>query len=248
MQRSAERAAGQRLEPRSVSRRDLLRGAALAGLPAAAGPAGSTPQRPAAIADGEIVLPGPRLDGAFAVERALQTRRSVRSFAAVPLTLQEVGQLLWAAQGITAARGLRTAPSAGATYPLQTFLVAGAVRDLPSAVYRYLPQEHRLRRLRDGDVRAPLAAAALGQQAVGRSAISIVLAAVYRRTTDRYGERGRRYVHMEVGHVGQNIHLQAAALGLGTVVIGAFDDDRVGSVVGLAADERALSIMPVGRR
>ncbi|MBE0431570.1 MAG: SagB/ThcOx family dehydrogenase [Dehalococcoidia bacterium] len=195
----------------------------------------------------ELALPEPRPDSSVSLEQTLLQRRSVRSYSDEPLTLDEVSQLLWAAQGITDPRGYRTAPSAGATYPLETYLVAGNVADVGPGVYRYDPEEHALVKVIDGDVRAGLASAALAQSSVREGAISIVFTAVYARTTQRYGDRGVRYVHMEAGHAAQNVYLQAVALNLGTVVIGAFHDDQVSSILDLPADEQPLYIMPLGR-
>jgi SagB-type dehydrogenase family enzyme len=195
-----------------------------------------------------IRLPAPRPDGDMSVERALFTRRSIRDYKEVPLTLAEVAQILWAAQGITDLReGFRTAPSAGATYPLELYLVAGNVQGVRAGVYRYVPLRHEIVRVRDGDVRGPLAAAALGQAWIARGATVVVIAAAYERTTRRYGERGIRYVHMEAGHAGQNVYLQAVALRLGTVVVGAFDDDRVRRILQTPQGEHVLYLMPVGR-
>ncbi|MBT9149799.1 MAG: SagB/ThcOx family dehydrogenase [Dehalococcoidia bacterium] len=201
---------------------------------------------PVAVAD-VIKLPEPRHDGDVSVEATLLKRRSVRDYTGEALTLQEVSQLLWAAQGITDPRGLRTAPSAGATYPLEILLVVGDITNLPQGVYRYKPHEHKLVKVLEGDLRAKLAHAALGQTWVREGAINIIITAIYERTTRRYGDRGIRYVHMEVGHVGQNIHLQAVALNLGTVVVGAFRDDQVKKILNLPPDEHPLYIMPVGR-
>jgi len=196
----------------------------------------------------EVELPEPRQDSAVSIEETLLKRRSVRHYTGEPLTLQEVSQLLWAAQGTTDPRGFRTAPSAGATYPLETYIVVGDVQDLTEGVYRYESAEHKLVKVLDGDCRAQLAGAALGQSWVEEGAISIVFTAIYERTTRRYGDRGIRYVHMEVGHAAQNVYLQAVALGLGTVVIGAFYDDQVGEILKLPQNEQPLYIMPVGRR
>ncbi|MDH5696652.1 MAG: SagB/ThcOx family dehydrogenase, partial [Dehalococcoidia bacterium] len=147
-----------------------------------------------------INLPEPRYDSDVSIEQSLLNRRSIRSYTGEPLTLQEVSQLLWAAQGITDPRGFRTAPSAGALYPLELYLVVGDVDDLTSGVYRYEPDGHQLARIIDGDKRAELADAALAQPWVKEGAISIVFTAVYERTTIKYGERGIRYVQMEAGH------------------------------------------------
>jgi SagB-type dehydrogenase family enzyme len=193
-------------------------------------------------------LPAPRRESSTSLERALAIRMSVRSFKDTPLNLDEVSQLLWAAQGVTAPReGFRTATSAGATYPLELYLVAGDIHGVSAGVYRYRPLQHDLVKVADGDVRAPLAAAALGQTCVARGVVVLIITAVYERTTRRYGERGIRYVHMEAGHAAQNVYLQAAALELGTVVIGAFTDDRVHSVAHLPRGEHPLYLMPVGR-
>jgi SagB-type dehydrogenase family enzyme len=182
------------------------------------------------------------------VEEALGSRRSLRSFAGAPLTLLEVSQLLWAAQGITSADGGRTAPSAGALYPLELYLVAGDVTALPRGTYHYRPRQHDLVCVDSGeDRRSALAAAALGQRWVAAGAAVLVISAVYERTTTKYGERGDRYVHMEVGHVAQNVYLQAAALRIGTVFVGAFRDNAVSQALGLPATARPLGLMPLGR-
>ena len=195
-----------------------------------------------------IFLPEPKYDGTVSVEEALLERRSVRGYAEEPLSLETVSQLLWAAQGITEpADFFRAAPSAGATYPLEVYLVVGDVSGVAAGIYRYLPEQHELVLVVAGDLRGDLARAALNQQWIADGAIDIVFTAVYERTTDRYGERGIRYVHMEVGHAAQNVYLQAVSLKLGTVVIGAFDDDRVAEILKLSADEVPLYIMPVGR-
>lgn len=196
-----------------------------------------------------ISLPPPRIDSAWSVERALLQRRSIREFRPEPLTLADLSQLLWAAQGVADVRGgLRTAPSAGATYPLEISVVAGEVHDLAPGVYRYLPARHAVARVLAGDIRQDLAAAAIGQAWVRLGAVVLVIAAVYDRTTGRYGDRGVRYVNMEAGHAAQNVYLQAVALGIGTVVIGAFDDDWVRRILRLPARERPLYLLPLGRQ
>jgi len=181
------------------------------------------------------------------LESALKERRSVRAYSHESLTRGELAQLLWAAQGITGPDGLRTAPSAGALYPLEVSVVAGLVDGLPSGIYRYEAERHELVLVEEGDRRGELRAAALGQEYVETGAAVIALAAVYARTSGKYGKRGIRYVHMEVGHAAQNVWLQATALGLGTVVVGAFDDGPVKRILGLARDEEPLCLMPVGR-
>lgn len=193
-------------------------------------------------------LPKPRHDGSVSLEAAVAARRSRRAFLSRAISLEAAGQLLWAAQGVTASRGarpgLRAAPSAGATYPLETWLVAGDVEGLAPGLYRYDPASHALEKIREGDLREPLAVASLGQAWVREAPAVIVLGAVYERTAARYGERAGRYTHMEAGHAGQNIYLQAEALGLGTVAVGAFRDEEVKRVLGVSPEP--LYLYPVG--
>lgn len=187
-------------------------------------------------------LPVPRGKGGLSVEAAIAERRSVRSFAASALTEEEIAQLLWAAQGVTDKRGgLRAAPSAGATYPLETYVVTR------EGVFHYLPEKHALESVKQGDFRKALAGAALGQTCVRYAPATFVFAAVPERTTKRYGNRGIMYVHMEAGHSAQNIHLQAVALGLGSVPVGAFDEAAVASVLGVPKGQQVLYMIPVGR-
>jgi len=194
-----------------------------------------------------VALPAPRREGEISVENALAQRRSIRTFRNEPLPLAAVSQLLWAAQGITHGDGLRTAPSAGALYPLELYLVAGAVADLAPGVYRYEPQRHRVRPHLAGDLRSQLAASALEQHWVAEAPAVLVLAAVYDRTAHKYGARAPRYVHMEVGHAAQNVYLQAAALDLGTTLVGAFHDEHLTRVLRLPSGVEPLGLMPVGR-
>lgn len=195
-----------------------------------------------------VKLPEVNDDGDMSLEETLLKRRSVRSYLDEPVTQAEVSQLLWAAQGISeAVTGKRTAPSAGALYPLEIYLAAGDVVGLSSGIYKYRPLEHELVLVKEGDLRGELARAALDQESVRDAAAALVFAAVYERTTQKYGDRGIQYVHIEVGHAAQNVFLQAVSLGLGTVVVGAFDDGSVREVIGLEADEQPLYIMPIGR-
>lgn len=194
-----------------------------------------------------ISLPAPRQDSGFSLERALHERRSVREFGKTALTQQEVSQFLWAAQGITSRDGLRTAPSAGALYPLELYLAAGNVQNLDPGIYKYVSAGHKLKKIMAGDQRRELAAAALGQDCVANAAAVLVFAAVERRTTRKYASRGVRYMHIEVGHAAQNVFLQATALGLGAVVVGAFDDDRLRETLKLPEGEAPLYLMPLGR-
>jgi len=192
-------------------------------------------------------LPAPQATGGMPVPEAIAARRSVREFAPTPLSLAELGQLLWAAQGTSHPDGLRTVPSAGALYPLEVSVVAGEVTGLTAGVYRYLTRDHCLAPVAAGDRRRALAAASLHQDWMSAAPAALVVAGVEARTARKYGARAPRYVHMEVGCVAQNVALQAAALGLGTVMVGAFGDEEVRDIVGLAEEERPLVILPVGR-
>ncbi|MCX7984431.1 MAG: SagB/ThcOx family dehydrogenase [Bacteroidetes bacterium] len=197
--------------------------------------------------DTMIILPAPKIKGTYTVEEVLQKRRSVRHFSNRPLTLDELSQLLWAGQGITNQDGLRTAPSAGATYPLELLVVVGNVIGISQGIYRYVPSKHSLIVEQRGDKRKDLYNASLRQSSILQAPCSLIITAIYERTTEKYGERGVKYVHMEVGHVSQNIYLQAEALNLHTVAIGAFFDDQVSSVLRLMKNEHPLYIMPIGR-
>ena len=194
-----------------------------------------------------IDLPPPALKGDMSVEEAIRLRRSVRDFKDDPLSVEQISQLLWAGQGIT--EGFkRAAPSAGATYPLILYIVVGdkGVNGLAPGIYEYVPQTHSLVLIKTGDSRQKLAAACLGQTFIQEAPVNIIIAADYERTTARYGERGKKYVHMEAGHAGENIYLQAVSLRLGTVVVGAFDDDAVAAVLELPEGQDPLYVMPVG--
>lgn len=171
----------------------------------------------------------------------------MREFDPQPLALAEISQLLWAAQGVTGPNGERTAPSAGALYPLEVLVVAGEDVCLPAGVYQYRTEQHELVLKAQGDNRAELARAALGQDWMAPAPLTLVIAAIFERTATKYGARAERYVQMEVGHVAENVHLQAIALGLATVVVGAFEDAKVKQVLGLAPNEAPLCLMPIGR-
>lgn len=180
------------------------------------------------------------------IEAALAGRRSVRDFSEQGLSLADVGQLLWAAQGVTDPEGARTAPSAGALYPLDAWLVANRVDGLRPGLYRYDAASHRLWTHLWGDLAITLGHAAAGQAWVARAPAVIVLTAAYSRTTPRYGPRARRYVHLEAGHAAQNVYLQAQSLGLGVTEVGAFDDDEVRRLLRLPHDTRPLVLLPAG--
>jgi SagB-type dehydrogenase family enzyme len=194
-----------------------------------------------------LKLPEPETRGDMSVEQAIGKRRSLRHYNG-SLALADVSQLLWAAQGETHPDGYRATPSAGALYPLEVYLVVGNVAGLSVGVYRYRPAEHDLIQLGTADLRKELDAAAYGQSFMQDAAAVLVITGVYERTRKKYGRRARRYVHMEVGHAAENVYLQAEARGLGTLVMGAFDDERVQAVLGLPDDHEPLGLMPLGPR
>jgi len=201
----------------------------------------------AAMADASIHrLPQAGPTGEAGLYNILRQRRSVRSFTPEPLSLAQVAQLLWAAQGISAAPDYRTAPSAGALYPLELHLLAGQVDGLAAGSYRYDPTRHALTDVTTDDLREALASAALNQDWVAEAPAVVVIGAVEARTTRKYGRRGIRYVLIEAGHAAQNLLLQAVALGLGGAVVGAFDDEQVQALLSMPGDERPLLILPVG--
>lgn len=221
--------------------------------------AAGTPNRSAATArdaaqvraisltrQGALNLPPPTFNGTHSLPQLLQQRRSQREFAPTPLALAQVGQLLWAAQGITAAGKFRTAPSSGALYPLELYVVAGAVAGLPAGIYHYQPHGHRLLPIRSGDRRHALAAAAARQTWIATAPAIIVFGAVPARTAAKYGGRANRYVHIEAGHAAQNLFLQAGDLGLGAAEVGAFDDREIARILQLPRDTMPLLLMPVG--
>ena len=199
----------------------------------------STPDRPPEAADNRP-LPPARTASPVSLEEALQQRRSVREFLRDPLSDQELGQLLWAAQGVTDPEGHRTAPSAGALYPLEIYAVTA------TAMLHYDPATHSVTTHLTGDYRRDLKAAALDQEFLAEAPVTLVITAVYERTAVKYGDRAARYVHLEAGHAAQNVLLEAVALGLGAVPIGAFSDERLETVLELPVDERPIYLIAVG--
>lgn len=196
---------------------------------------------------GEVALPEPDKTGPLSLETLIAKRRSVREYSDRPVLLSELSQLLWAAQGVTGEGGFKRAvPSAGAKYPIELFVLAGNVDGLRPGIYRYVPSTHTLVTVKREDARGTLCAEALSQECVGKAPVDIVITGVYERTMEKYGERGIRYVHVEVGAVAENIYLQAESLGLGTVFVGAFSDDGVRNLLGAKEEVAPLGIMPVG--
>jgi SagB-type dehydrogenase family enzyme len=224
-------------------------------------PRNAMPNQAAKETESKIIkLPNPRFDSQTSVEKALSLRRSVRAYSDEPLSISDVSQILWAAQGITKKMetpppnfkykwqgGGRTAPSAGALYPLELYLAAGNVEGLLKGLYKYIPQSHSLEKVNESDLRNEISNAALMQESIKKAAAVVVIAAVYERTSVKYGERAQRYVHIEVGHVGQNIYLQGISLGIGTVMVGAFADEAVKKALQLPEEENPLAIMPLGK-
>jgi len=196
-----------------------------------------------------IKLPAPQTKGNTSVEETIARRRSVRSFRNQPLSLSQLSQMLWVAQGVTDDEiGFRAVPSAGAAYPLELFVSIGksGVDGIEAGLYHYEVSTHSLRQLKNGDPRPALAAAALGQRCISQAPVTLIIGAVYDRTARRYGQRAARYIAMEAGHAGQNVHLEAVALGLATVMVGAFDDDEVAAVLEFDKTLEPLYMMPVG--
>ena len=191
---------------------------------------------------GEIIhLPQANINGGTSLVENLAKRRSVRQFSSKQLSLKQIGQLLWAAQGITEKRrGLRTAPSAGALYPLETYVV------VPEGIYHYIPQQHELKRVTEGDKRLALQNAALGQGSIGTAPAVFVFVALYERTAEKYGGRAIRYVHIETGHACQNLLLQATALSLVGVPIGSFYDQHIAGLLKLTKSASPLYLVPIG--
>lgn len=188
----------------------------------------------------EMALPEPRLQGELSLEETLARRRSVRSFTEEELTPEEISQLLWAAQGLTTAWGGRTAPSAGALYPLEIYVATA------NGLYHYVPQGHKVIVVSQDDLRLKLWEAGLKQDAIREAAAVFVITAVHERTAKKYGGRAERYVKLEAGHACQNILLQAVALDLGAVPIGAFYDDQIQAALSLPPDHEPLYLIPVG--
>ena len=198
---------------------------------------------------GFIRLPKPTYDGKVSVERAIKERRTIRDFGPKALTLAQLSQLLWSAQGITDERtGFRAAPSGGALYPLDVYAVVGdgEVEGLESGIYHYHPANHSIQPISKEDRRKDVAGASLWQMWMASAPVIFVITSEYERITSKYGKRGIRYAHIEAGHVGQNIFLQSGALGLEAGIVGAFHDDEVAKAIGAPKAHKPILIMPVG--
>ncbi len=187
-----------------------------------------------------IDLPEPKIKGEMSLEEAIKSRRSIRSFDEKELNLEQISQLLWAAQGITDEKGHRSAPSAGALYPLEIYVVK------KDGAYHYIPEGHKLEMILKEDIRKKLSDVCLGQKWVEEAPVDIIITVIYERTTVKYGERGIRYVHLEAGHACQNILLQSVSLGLGAVPVGAFHDREVQEILNLEENNIPFFVIPIG--
>jgi SagB-type dehydrogenase family enzyme len=199
--------------------------------------------------EASVSLPRPSFDGKISVEKAIKGRRTVRDCSEKGLPLNTLSQLVWSGQGITdPLENKRAAPSGGALYPLDLYVLIGenGVEKMEGGVYRYLPKEHSLLPIAKGDRRREIALASLSQMWMVRASVIMIITAEYRRITGKYGERGIRYALIEAGHVGQNLFLQAEALGLGAGIVGAFNDSEVSNIAGLQPKHEPLLMMPVG--
>lgn len=196
-----------------------------------------------------IKLPPTRTKGRITVEEALEQRRTVRAYQTRPLKLEQLSQLLWAAQGLTGSSGYkRTAPSAGALYPMDVYAVLeqDGVAQIEAGVYRYEPKKHALSEIARQDVKNAVAKAALWQMWMAKAPVNLIITAEYSRVTGKYHQRGERYAMIEAGHIGQNIFLQAEALGLKAGIVGAFRDHALTRVLKIPPSHEPLIIMPVG--
>jgi len=199
---------------------------------------------------GIIKLPEPFISGGLSLVEALRMRRSIRIFKPEPILLYQLSQVLWAAQGTSDnRRNFRTSPSAGGTYPLEVYALIGddGIQQIASGVYRYEPTDHILSPVIHEDIRWKLAIAALNQESIAQAPVCLIISAISERTLMRYSLRGERYIYMEAGHTAQNIYLQATALGLGTVAIGAFRDAEVRKLLKMHEGEIPLYLMPLGK-
>jgi len=194
----------------------------------------------------KVKLPEPEAADRSHIEELIAKRRSVRKYKDKELSESVISRLLWAAQGVSSEDGLRTAPSAGALYPLEIHVVTGEDGKLEPGIYRYIPEGHTLVREIAGDMRERLSKAALSQPMIRSAPVSFVISAVYPRITGKYGSRGLRYAHMEAGHAAQNICLLGVELRIGTCTVGAFEDEEVRKVLKLPANEDPLYILPLG--
>jgi SagB-type dehydrogenase family enzyme len=212
---------------------------------------GAQSERYKTYADAQrINLPEPRGYRGLSLEEAIETRRSIRDYGAEPLTLEGLSRLLHAAQGITAPRqGFRTAPSAGALYPIETYAVVHDVAGLEPGLYHYAVLDHGLERLQARNLRGAMTIAGIGQEMLGQAQVCFVLSAIFQRLRWKYRERTYRYALLEAGHIGQNLYLAATSMGLGACAVGAFLDDELNDLLELDGEEEAaLYVVSVGQK
>lgn len=189
----------------------------------------------------KIKLPEPKYSG-ISVEQAIKKRRSIRNYSPKAISTMQLSQLLFAAQGVTGniySRTLRSAPSAGALYPFETYLVVNNVQDLPQGIYHYAVLDHALELVKPGDFSSKITNAGLKQEMLGNANVTFILSAIFDRVCYKYGQRGFRYVYIEAGHISQNIYLQATSLHLGSVCVGAFLDDEVNKLIDVDGHKEA---------
>ncbi|MGB9810511.1 MAG: SagB/ThcOx family dehydrogenase [Dictyoglomus turgidum] len=195
-----------------------------------------------------IKLPTPSFKSSLSIEEALLYRRSKRFYKDLPLTTQELSQILWASQGISDSDyKFRTCPSAGALYPLEVYISILKVEGIESGIYKYTPEKHEIIQLYKNHKRDELYEASLKQEWVKWAPVVLIICASFYKTKARYGERGIRYIYIETGHCAQNIYLQCVSLGLGTVAVGAFDDDEISKILNLPKFEIPTYLMPIGK-
>jgi SagB-type dehydrogenase family enzyme len=195
-----------------------------------------------------VPLSAPQRSGGAGMWEVLAVRRSVRRFQDEPLSESELSQLLWAAQGITAGAGeyaFRTAPSAGALYPVETYVVVNSVSDLEAGVYHYAVRDHALEQVKAGDFRIEAARAALDQGMAALANLVFIWTAVFQRSKWKYRQRAYRYCYLDAGHLAQNVALAAVALGLGSCQIAALYDDEANSLLGVDGEEESTLYMTV---
>ena len=190
--------------------------------------------------DMETILPKPKLKSDISLEEAIYKRRSVRNYSSRELTLEQISQLLWACQGITDSKPLRAAPSAGALYPLEAYLLKN------DGLYKYLPQGHKIKTISDENLKEKIMQASWKQAFIKKAPIGIVICAVYERVSSSYGEAGIKYTDIEIGHAAENLRLQAVSLGLSSCPVGAFDKEKVAKILNLPKEEIPVYIIPVG--
>jgi len=196
----------------------------------------------------KVALPVFEPDRLMTLDEILSERKSIRQYQPKPLTLGQLSYLLWASTGVQRAEGdheFRTAPSAGALYPIETYIIANEVRDLEPGLYHYDIRNHELEQIGTGNLRGQVAAAALGQAMCAAAPAVFVWTAVFARSTWKYGQRAYRYIYLDAGHIAENLALAAVSLDLGTCQIGALFDNEVNSLLGVDGVEESVVYMSV---